>query len=81
MITEVSKIFIAFCSIFLFHKSDEITSILKGWNLSESLQVAALPAILYAIQNVLIQYGYLYLNSLTFNLLNQTKVTSILISI
>lgn len=58
----------------LFHTSDEINNILTAWNIFESLQVAALPAILYAIQNVLIQHGYLFLNSLTFNLLNQTKV-------
>jgi solute carrier family 35 (UDP-sugar transporter), member A1/2/3 len=77
MATEASKILIAFISILLFHSRDELIVILKGWNLSESLKVAALPAILYAVQNVLIQHGYVYLNSLTFNLLNQTKVISL----
>jgi solute carrier family 35 (UDP-sugar transporter), member A1/2/3 len=75
MATEATKILIAFISILLFHSREELVTILKSWNLSESLQVAALPAILYAIQNILIQHGYIYLNSLTFNLLNQTKVT------
>lgn len=77
MATEASKILIAFISILIFHSHEELIIILKGWNLSESLQVAALPAILYAIQNVLIQHGYNFLNSLTFNLLNQTKVTNL----
>jgi hypothetical protein len=36
--------------------------------------VAALPATLYAIQNVFVQYGYVLLDSMSFNLLNQTKV-------
>jgi hypothetical protein len=35
-----------------------------------------LPAILYALQNVLTQYGYQMLDSVTFNLLNQTKILS-----
>ena len=77
MATEASKILIAFISILIFQSHEELIMILKGWNLSESLQVAALPAILYAIQNVLIQHGYNFLNSLTFNLLNQTKVSDL----
>jgi hypothetical protein len=72
--TEITKIFIAFLSLLLFHSREELRVIVKGWDLTESLQVAAFPAILYAIQNILIQHGFLSLNSLTFNLLNQTKV-------
>ena len=37
--------------------------------------MAALPAVLYAIQNILAQVGYDNLDPLTFNLLNQTKVS------
>lgn len=36
-----------------------------------------LPAGLYALQNTMAQIGYQNLDSLTFNLLNQTKVTRI----
>lgn len=74
IVTESSKIIIAFLSILCFHSSLERKNIFQNWNIIESFRVAGLPAILYAIQNILIQYGYLYLNSLTFNLLNQTKV-------
>ena len=48
----------------------------RDWNIKNSLQVAALPAILYAIQNVMVQHAYLHLDSMTFNLLNQTKTLS-----
>eukprot|EP00808_Paulinella_micropora_P027969 g28752.t1 len=47
---------------------------LRQWRLGESLRVAFVPATLYALQNVLTQYGYRNLDPLTFNLLNQTKV-------
>lgn len=38
------------------------------------VRLAALPAACYAVQNVLAQVGYQNLDSLTYNLLNQTKV-------
>lgn len=46
---------------------------LKAWTLRSSLAAAALPAVGYAMQNWLSQLGYKNLDSLTFNLLNQTK--------
>ena len=46
---------------------------LKAWTLRRSLAAAALPAMGYALQNWLSQLGYRNLDSLTFNLLNQTK--------
>ncbi|EKX51550.1 hypothetical protein GUITHDRAFT_65850, partial [Guillardia theta CCMP2712] len=42
--------------------------------LRESLKFAALPALIYAVQNLLTQVGYQNLDFLTFNLLNQTKI-------
>ena len=71
--TEITKIFIAMISLLSGPKA-ELERIRKTWTLSESLKVAALPATLYAIQNLLVQYGYIFLDSMTFNLLNQTKV-------
>jgi hydroxymethylpyrimidine/phosphomethylpyrimidine kinase len=71
--TELAKIFIAVISLVSGPRS-EVERILRTWSLSDSIRVAALPATLYAIQNVLVQYGYIFLDSMTFNLLNQTKV-------
>eukprot|EP00042_Codosiga_hollandica_P023083 m.89499 g.89499 ORF g.89499 m.89499 type:complete len:345 (-) comp51041_c0_seq1:68-1102(-) len=44
-----------------------------GWTLNVSLRVAAVPAVVYAIQNMLLQYSYRHLDGLTFNIVNQTK--------
>lgn len=46
---------------------------LESWTLRGSLAAAALPAAGYALQNWLAQLAYANLDSLTFNLLNQTK--------
>lgn len=46
---------------------------LESWTLRGSLTVAALPAAGYVLQNWLSLRGYMNLDSLTFNLLNQTK--------
>lgn len=71
--TELGKIIIAFISIITGSKEDR-DKIIKTWNILDSLKVAALPATLYAIQNLFVQYGYILLDSMSFNLLNQTKV-------
>lgn len=70
--TEVTKIIIAIFGV----TKEEIQVIKRDWSLKNSLQVAALPAILYAMQNVMVQYAYLLLDGMTFNLLNQTKTIS-----
>ena len=46
---------------------------LASWTLKRSLATAAFPAAVYALQNCLSQVAYVNLDSLTFNLLNQTK--------
>lgn len=46
----------------------------KDWKLSDSLKASALPAAIYAVQNTLLQLSYRHLDSLTFSLLNQTKL-------
>jgi hypothetical protein len=48
--------------------------IFNNFSLSDSLKFAALPAVLYAIQNLLTQYGYDKIDGMSFNVLNQTKV-------
>ena len=45
----------------------------KQWTLSSSLKMAGAPAMIYAVQNVLIQVAYQNLTGLVFNLVNQTK--------
>jgi solute carrier family 35 (UDP-sugar transporter), member A1/2/3 len=71
--TELGKILIAAVSIGS-SSTIEKESIRHTWNLKDSLYYAALPAVLYAVQNVLVQIGYTLIDSMTFNLLNQTKV-------
>ena len=46
---------------------------IASWTLKGSLATAAIPAAVYAVQNCLSQVAYVNLDSLTFNLLNQTK--------
>ena len=71
--TELGKMLISAVAIFSGPKTER-DNIIKSWSIVDSLKVAALPAALYAIQNLLVQYGYVLLDSMTFNLLNQTKV-------
>lgn len=75
--TEGTKILIATLAISLYSKVER-AKIFEKWSVQDSLKVAALPATLYAIQNLLVQYAYDYLPSMTFNLLNQTKVCHVL---
>ena len=72
MATEATKILIAVFGV----TSAEKEAISRDWNLKNSLQVAALPAVLYAIQNLMCQYAYQLLDSMTFNVINQTKTLS-----
>ena len=70
---ELEKIVIGFI---LIHNGPDVVKkkISESWSFKNSLQLAALPATLYSIQNVLIQHSYRLIDSMTFNLLNQTKV-------
>ena len=65
-------------ALFMLALEDRATraAILGAWTLADSLTYAALPAALYALQNWLCQLGYQQLDSLTYNLLNQTKTLS-----
>lgn len=63
---------ITMCQLMLV-LSGQLGTIAKEWTLGSSLKLAALPAAFYALQNWLTQLGYANVDSLTFNLLNQTK--------
>ena len=73
LLTEATKLTITIAVIASWSHSRRFQAWSK-WTFLESLQAAALPAILYAIQNVLIQIGYPNLDGMTFSILNQTKV-------
>ena len=52
----------------------ELSSLVSSWTLKESLRVAAIPSMIYAAQNVMTQMSMLYLDPVTFNLVNQSKL-------
>ena len=74
--TEIAKIVITVVTILATETAEERSKISGRWSLVDSLEQAAVPAVLYALQNVLTQFGYQLLDSMTFNLLNQTKIIS-----
>ncbi|CAJ1968284.1 unnamed protein product [Cylindrotheca closterium] len=51
-------------------------SAVVGWTPNQWIRVAFLPAALYALQNMAALQAYQHLDSLTFNVLNQTKTLS-----
>jgi solute carrier family 35 (UDP-sugar transporter), member A1/2/3 len=74
VVAELVKIVI--CLSMILSKKGAFADITSTWTLRTSLQAACLPAALYAVQNWLSQIAYQNLDSLTFNLLNQTKTLS-----
>ena len=68
---EVCKCVLAAASLVA---SGQVRSALSEWTLASSLALAGVPAVIYAGQNVMIQVAYQYLDPLTFNLINQTKM-------
>jgi len=49
---------------------------LKGWSIKSWITVAGVPAVLYSMQNLCALTAYRNLDSVTFNVLNQTKTLS-----
>ena len=72
---ELMKVVLAFCMIQLEFRG-KAHVLLQQFRLAESLRLGAIPAAIYAVQNLLCQLGYRYLDFLSFNLLNQTKMLS-----
>ena len=73
--TELSKIGLAAMSLSKEPKETR-DKIVSTWSLIDYMKIVALPAALYGFQNLLMQYGYAYLDGMTVNLLNQTKTLS-----
>uniref|UniRef100_A0A7S3ZF01 EamA domain-containing protein n=1 Tax=Lotharella globosa TaxID=91324 RepID=A0A7S3ZF01_9EUKA len=50
------------------------TAILKAWSFRESIKVAGVPALLYAVQNLLTYIAFANLDGLSYNIINQSKL-------
>jgi len=68
---ELCKILVS--SLILWYQG-ELFLIYSGWNFWNSIKTAGIPAVLYAIINVLYQTSYNNLDGVIFNFLNQTKL-------
>ncbi|XP_073044627.1 UDP-N-acetylglucosamine transporter ROCK1 [Primulina eburnea] len=68
---EVVKVI---CALILLAKEGTLRNLCKEWTLVGSLTASGLPAAIYALQNSLLQISYRNLDSLTFSMLNQTKL-------
>lgn len=62
------------CAFILMAKDGTLKRLYKEWTLIDSLAASGLPAAIYALQNSLLQISYKNLDSLTFSMLNQTKL-------
>ncbi|KAJ6791829.1 CMP-sialic acid transporter 5 [Iris pallida] len=62
------------CALILLAKEGNLRRLYKEWTLVGSLTASGLPAAIYALQNSLLQISYKNLDSLTFSILNQTKL-------
>nr|GLL18864.1 CMP-sialic acid transporter 5-like [Ipomoea trifida] len=62
------------CALILIAKEGNLKKLFKNWTLVGSLTASGLPAAIYALQNSLLQISYKNLDSLTFSILNQTKL-------
>lgn len=62
------------CALILMARDGSLKGLSKEWTLMGSLTASGLPAAIYALQNSLLQISYRSLDSLTFSILNQTKI-------
>ncbi|KAJ9177601.1 hypothetical protein P3X46_012804 [Hevea brasiliensis] len=68
---EIAKVI---CALILMAKNGSLKKLSNEWTLVGSLTASGLPAAIYAVQNSLLQISYKNLDSLTFSMLNQTKI-------
>ncbi|CAL0325124.1 unnamed protein product [Lupinus luteus] len=68
---ELAKVI---CAFFFIAKEGSLRRVYKEWTLIGALTASGLPAAIYALQNSLLQISYRNLDSLTFSMLNQTKI-------
>ncbi|KAI4345243.1 hypothetical protein L6164_012383 [Bauhinia variegata] len=68
---EIAKVI---CAVIFMAKEGSVKKVFKEWTLVGALTASGLPAAIYALQNSLLQISYKNLDSLTFSMLNQTKI-------
>nr|ACU22920.1 unknown [Glycine max] len=68
---ELAKVI---CAVFFMAKDGSLRKLYKEWTLVGVSTASGLPAAIYALQNSLLQISYKNLDSLTFSMLNQTKI-------
>ncbi|GAQ79083.1 Nucleotide-sugar transporter [Klebsormidium nitens] len=71
LVCELCKIIFAFLILLV---QGPLAPRFAGWSVGDALLASALPAAIYAIQNVLVQSAYPHLDPLTLSMLNQTKL-------
>lgn len=71
LICEVAKVL---CAIVFMSREGTLKKVFREWTLIRALTASGLPAAIYALQNSLLQISYKNLDSLTFSMLNQTKI-------
>lgn len=73
LIQELFKFILAFLMLLA---SGQFRTAIKDWTLYSWMNVATLPAGLYCVQNMASLIAYQHLDSITYNVLNQTKTLS-----
>lgn len=74
--SNAMKILISAAVLLLGSNREQLKELARSWTFRDSTLKAGLPSALFAGQGWLIQVGQTHLDSLTFNLLNQTKTLS-----
>lgn len=68
---EIAKVV---CALIFMARDGSLKKVYKEWTFLGALTASGLPAAIYALQNSLLQISYKNLDSLTFSMLNQTKI-------
>jgi len=76
LVQEVMKFGLAAFMLRVSSTNTQLKDLYSKWSLVQWVQVAGVPAGLYAVQNVAALTAYQHLDALTFNVLNQTKTLS-----
>lgn len=58
----------------MLHASGELREVFRGYSITKAVALCALPAATYLIQNFCIQVAYQNIDSIVFNILNQSKM-------
>ena len=76
LLCELLKIVFAVVMLFASLGQEDCGKMLRSWSPAVSAKIAAVPAAIYALQNICIQIGYQRLSGAEFNVLNQIKIAA-----